>query len=122
MYFDDRFSVYSLSWYILKSYGLTVNTILKRHNRSVFSTQATHHVGQQVERLYWNSIDPESNEENLQAPVIDKVSDLTNSKFVVSLFAYYSSRGLTYVNSNISRLPEQWPDEDASDENQARLD
>lgn len=71
---------------MLSCFGFVVNTILRRHNRSVFSTQATHHVAQQIERLYWNSVDPDSNEGHTQPLVIDKLSDLTNSKFVALLF------------------------------------
>ncbi|EFE38800.1 conserved hypothetical protein [Trichophyton verrucosum HKI 0517] len=57
------------------------NTLLKQHNRAVFSTQAIHHVSQQIERLYWNSISPEFGQEGSRQPDIDKGADLTNARY-----------------------------------------
>ncbi|KAF3482541.1 uncharacterized protein GIQ15_05300 [Arthroderma uncinatum] len=86
--------------------GLTgsnaVNTLLKQHSRTVFSTQAIHHVSQQIERLYWNSISPELGEESTQL-VIDKGVDLTNTR-------------------NIARLPDEWHEDGMSEEDKARYD
>ncbi|EFR00548.1 hypothetical protein MGYG_03552 [Nannizzia gypsea CBS 118893] len=77
------------------------NTLLKQHNRAVFSTQAIHHVSQQIERLYWNSINPEFGEEGSRQPDIDKGADLTNSR-------------------NISRLPDEWPEDGMNEEDKSR--
>ncbi|KAK2865171.1 hypothetical protein FQN49_003844 [Arthroderma sp. PD_2] len=80
-----------------------LNTILKQHSRAVFSTQAIHHVSQQIERLYWNSISPELGEESAQQLVIDKGADLTNTR-------------------NIARLPDEWHEDGMSEEDKARYD
>ncbi|EEQ34231.1 hypothetical protein McanMca71_005020 [Microsporum canis] len=80
-----------------------LNTVLKQHNRTVFSTQAIHHVSQQIERLYWNSIGPDLGEENARQLDIDKGADLTNTR-------------------NISRLPDEWPEEGMSEEDKSRYD
>ncbi|KKZ62332.1 hypothetical protein EMCG_03250 [[Emmonsia] crescens] len=74
-----------------------LNAVLKKHNRAVFSSQAIHHVARQIESLYWNSIDPESNGELSQGLVVEKGTDLTNSR-------------------SIARLPEKWRDDDEIDE------
>ncbi|KAK2744156.1 hypothetical protein FQN57_004416 [Myotisia sp. PD_48] len=78
-----------------------LNQLLKQHNRAVFSTQAIHHVSQQIDRLYWDSINPESDLSNTQALGIDRELDLTQSK-------------------DINELPEDWNVPGASQENQIR--
>lgn len=50
---------------------MTVNTILKQHNRVVYSNQAIHHVARQIESLYWDTIkkdaaNPESNSSGIE--------------------------------------------------------
>ncbi|KAL1956357.1 hypothetical protein VTO42DRAFT_7340 [Malbranchea cinnamomea] len=76
-----------------------LNNVLKQHHRAVFSTQATHHVVQQIERLYWDSINSELNGENSQ--LFEKGTDFSHSKI-------------------IARLPDQWPDTNADKEDKAR--
>lgn len=65
-----------------------VNAVLKKHNRAVFSSQAIHHVARQIESLYWNSIDPESNGELSQGLVVEKGTDLTNSRYEINLLVH----------------------------------
>ncbi|EZF74116.1 hypothetical protein H105_04126 [Trichophyton soudanense CBS 452.61] len=77
------------------------NTLLKQHNRAVFSTQAIHHVSQQIERLYWDSISPEFGQEGSRQPEIDKGADLTNAR-------------------NISKLPDEWLEDGVDEEDKSR--
>lgn len=46
----------------------------------MFSSQATHHVARQIERLYWNSVDPEVAGAGAKSLVIEKSTDITSSK------------------------------------------
>jgi hypothetical protein len=58
-----------------------VNLVFRQHNRAVFSTQATHHVVQQIERLYWDSINPEIGREGTHGLVLEKGTDFSSSKY-----------------------------------------
>ncbi|ODH38384.1 hypothetical protein ACO22_02383 [Paracoccidioides brasiliensis] len=83
-----------------------LNAVLKKHNRAVFSSQAIHHVARQIESLYWNSIDAETGVGPLQGLVVEKGTDLTNSK-------------------SIARLPENWRedgDEDIGQDDKLRYE
>ncbi|WEW56680.1 hypothetical protein PRK78_002128 [Emydomyces testavorans] len=73
----------------------SVNLVFGQHNRSVFSTQATHHVSQQIERLYMNSIDPGLGENSSQGLMVEHGTDLT-------------------THENIERLPDEWLEKDVS--------
>lgn len=57
-----------------------VNNTFRQHNRAVFSTQATHHVVQQIERLYLDSVNPELDSENTHSHVFD-TADYSNSEY-----------------------------------------
>ncbi|OAL66332.1 hypothetical protein A7C99_1737 [Trichophyton rubrum] len=74
---------------------------ISEHNRAVFSTQAIHHVSQQIERLYWDSISPEFGQEGSRQPDIDKGADLTNAR-------------------NISKLPDEWLEDGVDEEDKSR--
>ncbi|PGH14577.1 hypothetical protein AJ79_02912 [Helicocarpus griseus UAMH5409] len=65
------------------------NTLLKKHNRAIFSSQAIHHVSRQIESLYWNAIDSETGGEQPPGLVVERGTDLTNSR-------------------SIARLPDEW--------------
>ncbi|KAI1976768.1 hypothetical protein LOZ55_004058 [Ophidiomyces ophidiicola] len=65
------------------------NVAFSQHTRSVFSTQAFHHVSQQIERLYLNAVDPDLGEEHIHEFVLVKGSDLT-------------------APESIERLPTEW--------------
>lgn len=60
---------------------LAVNMVFGQHHRAVYSTQACHHVSQQIERLYLNSIDPELGGDNAQGFTIGKETDLTDPEY-----------------------------------------
>ncbi|EEQ86964.1 uncharacterized protein BDCG_02084 [Blastomyces dermatitidis ER-3] len=74
-----------------------LNAVLKKHTRAVFPSQAIHHVARQIESLYWNSIDPETGGDVSQGLVVEKGTDLTNSR-------------------SIARLPKQWREDADIDE------
>ncbi|EFW16372.1 hypothetical protein D8B26_005716 [Coccidioides posadasii str. Silveira] len=78
-----------------------VNSILGQHNRSVLSTQAVHHVSQQIERLYLNTIDPDLGEGSAQRHMVEKGADLTSPE-------------------SIKRLPDEWMGSNVSAEAQER--
>ncbi|PGH17571.1 hypothetical protein AJ80_04749 [Polytolypa hystricis UAMH7299] len=78
-----------------------LNALMKQHHRAVFSAQAIHHVSRQIESLYWNSISSEPGSSDSREVMIEKGTDFANSK-------------------SIARLPEQWPEDDASEEDKSR--
>ncbi|KAL2364903.1 hypothetical protein RJZ56_002165 [Blastomyces dermatitidis] len=71
----------------------TVEDVLQKF----FPSQAIHHVARQIESLYWNSIDPETGGDVSQGLVVEKGTDLTNSR-------------------SIARLPKQWREDADIDE------
>lgn len=79
----------------------TVNEKLKQHNRMVYSTQSQRHVAEQIDTLYWNTV----NEENLQidhrATVVKKAADLATPDGFQCLPKEWEDLGL-YGDLNMS--------------------
>lgn len=66
-------------WRVWLIRWIAVNNVLKQHHRAVYSTQATHHVVQQIERLYWDAINPELNVNHSE--LFEKGTDFSDSKY-----------------------------------------
>lgn len=56
---------------------LLVNGAAKQHNRIVYSSQAIHHVAQQIATLYWSSVSQEARSRDAFAQGIEKTVDLS---------------------------------------------
>lgn len=54
-----------------------VNAAAKQHNRVVYSSQAIHHVAQQITNLYWSSVSQEARSRDAFAQGIEKTTDLS---------------------------------------------
>ncbi|KAL1969387.1 hypothetical protein VTN77DRAFT_9580 [Rasamsonia byssochlamydoides] len=80
-----------------------LNTILKQHNRVVYSTQAIHHVARQIECLYWESIKRDAGNPESNSSGIEIGADLSNHLI-------------------IERLPTEWQGDDVSPEERQRYD
>ncbi|THC96144.1 hypothetical protein EYZ11_004365 [Aspergillus tanneri] len=78
-----------------------VNAVLKQHNRIVYSSQAVHHVAQQIASLYWTSITQASRSEHSLERGVEKTVDLSS-------------------HVNISQLPVELQDPSASEEERFR--
>ncbi|KAI9923810.1 hypothetical protein ASPWEDRAFT_40391 [Aspergillus wentii DTO 134E9] len=55
-----------------------LNTALKQHNRIVYSSQAIHHVAQQIASLYWSSVHHETRSLGSYDRGVEKTVDLSN--------------------------------------------
>ncbi|KAI5307108.1 hypothetical protein KEM56_004452 [Ascosphaera pollenicola] len=62
----------------------TVNSHLKQHSRSIFSTQATYHVSRQIGNLYWKQIQADiemRGVDSVRPWEIEKGADLTSERY-----------------------------------------
>ncbi|CAG8090373.1 unnamed protein product [Penicillium olsonii] len=57
----------------------------KQHNRVVYSSQAIHHVAQQITSLYWSSVSQEARSQATFARGIDKTTDLSRQMNITNL-------------------------------------
>lgn len=57
--------------------GVTVNSAAKQHNRVVYSSQAIHHVAQQIASLYWSAVSQDARSQAAFAQGIEKTTDLS---------------------------------------------
>ncbi|KAJ5158326.1 uncharacterized protein N7500_007977 [Penicillium coprophilum] len=78
-----------------------VNAAAKQHNRVVYSSQAIHHVAQQIANLYWSSVSQETRHRDAFSHSIEKTTDL--------------SRGI-----NITKMPVNLESQEASEEDHAK--
>ncbi|KAK4861461.1 hypothetical protein LT330_003496 [Penicillium expansum] len=77
-----------------------VNAAAKQHNRVVYSSQAIHHVAQQIANLYWSSVSQEARSQDAFARGIEKTTDLSREM-------------------NITKMPVNLESEEASEEDHA---
>ncbi|EED21592.1 conserved hypothetical protein [Talaromyces stipitatus ATCC 10500] len=80
-----------------------LNTVLKQHNRVVYSNQAIQHIARQIESLHWESVKSEILNPNRGSTGIEIGSDLSN--YLV-----------------IEKLPSQYRGDDASPEKKERYE
>ncbi|CAG7946789.1 unnamed protein product [Penicillium nalgiovense] len=78
-----------------------VNAAAKQHNRVVYSSQAIHHVAQQIANLYWSSVSQEARRGDAFARGIEKTTDLSREM-------------------NIAKMPVNLETQEASEEEHAR--
>ncbi|BDD59809.1 hypothetical protein MAP00_004996 [Monascus purpureus] len=78
-----------------------LNAALKQHNRVVYSTQAVHHVAQQISSLYWSTVVRENQSLESYASGVEKTADLSR-------------------HGNISRLPIDIEDQNETGEEISR--
>lgn len=57
--------------------SVIVNAAAKQHNRVVYSSQAIHHVAQQIASLYWSSTTQDARSRDIFARGIEKTTDLS---------------------------------------------
>ncbi|KAJ9254386.1 kinetochore Sim4 complex subunit Fta4 [Paecilomyces variotii] len=78
-----------------------LHSVLKQHNRVVYSSQAIHHVARQIESLYWNSVHEDLHGLGYHGKGVEQGTDLSN-------------------HLNISKLPLEWESESADEEGRQR--
>ncbi|KAJ9480961.1 hypothetical protein VN97_g12552 [Penicillium thymicola] len=78
-----------------------VNAAAKQHNRVVYSSQAIHHVAQQIANLYWSSVSQEARSRDAFARGIEKTTDLSRE-------------------INITKMPVTFESQEASEEEHTR--
>ncbi|PLB43571.1 putative kinetochore protein fta4 [Aspergillus steynii IBT 23096] len=78
-----------------------LNAALKQHNRIVYSSQAIHHVAQQIASLYWKTITQASRNQHSLERGVEKTVDLSS-------------------HMNITQLPVELSDPSASEEDRLR--
>ena len=62
---------------------MIVNTKLKQHNRLVYSDEATRHVADQIDILYWNAVSKAGSGTNIdpdEALAVEKGTDLCSDE------------------------------------------
>ncbi|KAF1815618.1 hypothetical protein P152DRAFT_455335 [Eremomyces bilateralis CBS 781.70] len=74
-----------------------VNRILRRHNKSVYSSLSIQHVAEQIDKLYWN------------AGGVDLYSSNPGSEDTSALLRVHDD---FTEQRHIDKLPEEWEDED----------
>lgn len=60
-----------------------MNNILRQHNRAAYSTQASRHVAEQIDSLYWISAEPESYTGELDEGEISRDADLRDDEYAL---------------------------------------
>jgi len=74
-----------------------LNTLLRHHNRTVYSSQSLRHVAEQIDAFFWEGGAPPLHSEEVDTDVIDRDADLRDHETILN-------------------LPEEWAEEDAQDE------
>ncbi|KAJ6145751.1 hypothetical protein N7470_009646 [Penicillium chermesinum] len=62
-----------------------VNQAAKQHNRVVYSSQAIHHVANQIASLYWSSVNQEAQNNSVSANGVDRTADLSRQVSITKL-------------------------------------
>ncbi|KAJ5985871.1 hypothetical protein N7499_007839 [Penicillium canescens] len=62
-----------------------VNAAAKQHNRVVYSSQAIHHVAQQIASLYWASVSQDARSRRVFARGVEKTADLSRQMNITKL-------------------------------------
>lgn len=76
---------------------LKLNTLLRHHNRTVYSSQSLRHVAEQIDALFWEAGAPPLRSDDADADVIDRDADLKDHETILGLL-------------------EEWAEDDAQDE------
>ncbi|MCJ1250935.1 hypothetical protein MMC30_008163 [Trapelia coarctata] len=74
-----------------------LNTLLRHHNRTVYSSQSLRHVAEQIDALFWEAGAPPLHCEDADPDTVDRDADLRESETIL-------------------KLPEEWVEEDVQDE------
>lgn len=109
------------SW-LRKTYetdSLVVNAVAKQHNRVVYSSQAIHHVAQQIASLYWSSVSQDARSRDAFARGIEKTTDLSRQMWDESELISSGTR-LTIWPRNITKMPVDLESPEASEEEHSR--
>jgi hypothetical protein len=64
-------------WDVHEANNFIVNAAAKQHNRVVYSSQAIHHVAQQIASLYWTSVSQDARSRRVFARGVEKTADLS---------------------------------------------
>lgn len=63
-----------------------INTKLKAHSRTTFTSQSNRHVAEQIDNLYWNEVNSSSTrQEGKNATVVERDADLSHTEVANSL-------------------------------------
>ncbi|EPS25443.1 hypothetical protein PDE_00376 [Penicillium oxalicum 114-2] len=85
-----------------------VNVAAKQHHRIVYSSQAIHHVAQQIASLYWSSINDETQDRVSFLDGVEKTTDLSRHTNITKLPLDIESFGASDdSNSRYQQLREQ---------------
>lgn len=68
-----------------------VNTIVRHHNRTVYSAQAIRHVAEQIDALYWAAGAPDKHEGQLEDAAISEETDLRDPEYESSIRLHIAS-------------------------------
>ncbi|KAJ5771296.1 uncharacterized protein N7511_003347 [Penicillium nucicola] len=101
-----------------------VNAAAKQHNRIVYSSQAIHHVAQQIASLYWTSVSQDARSQRLFAQGIEKTTDLSRQMNITGLPVELEGQGPTEEqNTRYQQLRERLASLDSQrQQRQRRLD
>ena len=75
----------------------SVNRLLKRHAKIVYSTLAIRHVAEQIDKLYWQSAAPVESQDRAEDDVLRQGDDLTSTE-------------------KVDNLPDEWDDDTDQDQ------
>lgn len=96
-----------------------MNAVAKQHNRVVYSSQAIHHVAQQIASLYWSAVSQDARSQAAFAHGIERTTDLSRQMWV----GYATRSGgtwLTWWSRNISKIPVDLEGLEASEDEHIR--
>lgn len=102
-----------------KSNGLIVNAAAKQHNRVVYSSQAIHHVAQQIASLYWSAVSQDARSDAAFAHGIERTTDLSRQMWG----GHATPPGgtlLTWGSRNIAKMPVDLEGLEASEDEHIR--
>ena len=72
-----------------------MNSIIRHHNRTVYSSQTIRHVAEQIDRLYWVSGEPDVHSGEVDEGLVGREVDLRDAKYAT---ACYGLTGRLFLN------------------------
>lgn len=61
-----------------------VNSIVRHHNRTVYSSQTIHHVAEQIDRLYWASGEPDVHTGEAEDGLVGREVNLRDAEYALA--------------------------------------
>ncbi|KAJ5491037.1 hypothetical protein N7539_002604 [Penicillium diatomitis] len=97
-----------------------VNVATKQHHRVVYSSQAIHHVAQQIASLYWSSVNQETPSRTPFTEGVEKSTDLSRHMLPILWPRSTVFRILLTIRRNLIKVPHDVESLGASDDTNAR--